>query len=157
MDKGVSTLVGVSTDKAAPPVRNTYALTTAVMERMFCSLNGKSETRFVCVRFGNLAWSTGSVLPIWKRMVNQSGKIGTTGPEMRRFFIKVDGAVELIKTAIAHVEQLQGTVLIKAMKAVQIGDLLELFAAERGATWPRRFRRHLERADRAAADVRIAG
>ena len=137
MDKGVSTVVGVSTDKAAPPVRNTYALTKAVMERMYCSLNGKSETKFVCVRFGNLAWSTGSVLPIWKRMVDQSGKIGTTGPEMRRFFIKVGEAVELIRTAIAHIDQLQGTVLTRAMKAVQIGDLLELFAAERGARWER--------------------
>ena len=137
MDKDVSTLVGVSTDKAAPPVRNTYALTKAVMERMFCSLNGKSDTKFVCVRFGNLAWSTGSVLPIWKRMVDQSGTIGTTGPEMRRFFIKVGEAVELIRTAIEHIDELQGTVLTKAMKAVQIGDLLELFAAERGARWER--------------------
>lgn len=137
MDKGVETVVGVSTDKAAPPVRNTYALTKAVMERMYCSLNGKSDTKFVCVRFGNLAWSTGSVLPIWKRMVDQEGKIGTTGPDMRRFFIKVGEAVDLIQTAIEHIDELQGTVLTRAMKAVQIGDLLELFAAERGARWER--------------------
>ena len=147
MDRGISTVVGVSTDKAAPPVRNTYALSKALMERMYCSLNGKSDTRFVCVRFGNLAWSTGSVLPIWKRMIQQSGKIGTTGPEMRRFFIKVDEAVQLIHTAIAHIDQLQGTVLTRAMKAVQIGDLLELFAAAHGASWERIVSRPGERHD----------
>jgi FlaA1/EpsC-like NDP-sugar epimerase len=77
MELGVETVIGISTDKASPPVRNTYALTKALMERMFCSLNGKTATKFVCVRFGNLAWSTGSVLPIWKRMIDQSGVIGT--------------------------------------------------------------------------------
>src|SRR3954453_19764358 len=76
MDRCIETVVGVSTDKAAPPVRNTYALTKALMERVYCSPNGKSATRFVCARFGNLAWSTGSVLPVWKRMIDQSGKIG---------------------------------------------------------------------------------
>ena len=56
---------------------------------------------------------------------------------MRRFFIKVGEAVELIQTAIAHIEELQGTVLTRAMKAVQIGDLLELYAGQRGASWER--------------------
>ena len=47
------------------------------MERMFCALNGKSSTRFVCVRYGNVAWSTGSVLPIWKKMHEETGVIGS--------------------------------------------------------------------------------
>jgi FlaA1/EpsC-like NDP-sugar epimerase len=68
VERGVGTVIGVSTDKAAPPVRNTYGLTKALMERMFCTLDGKTDTRFACVRCGNVAWSTGSVLPIWKRM-----------------------------------------------------------------------------------------
>src|ERR1051326_3309067 len=42
-DKGVGTVIGVSTDKASPPVRNTYGLTKALMERMFCSMNGKTK------------------------------------------------------------------------------------------------------------------
>jgi UDP-N-acetylglucosamine 4,6-dehydratase len=135
MELGVETVIGISTDKAAPPVRNTYALTKALMERMFCSLNGKTATRFVCVRFGNLAWSTGSVLPIWKRMIDQTGVIGTTGPEMRRFIISVDEAVELILTALSHVEELQGKVITRHMKAVLIGDMLSTWVKHKGGEW----------------------
>src|SRR5262249_12830766 len=86
VEKNVETVDGISTDKASPPIRNTYGLSKALMERLFCSMNGKTETRFACVRYGNVAWSTGSVLPIWKKMHEETGVIGTTGPEMRRFF-----------------------------------------------------------------------
>lgn len=137
MERGVPIVIGVSTDKATPPVRNTYALTKALMERIFCSLNGKSTTRFACVRFGNLAWSTGSVLPIWQRMLDRDGIIGTTGPDMRRFMISVEEAVALILTVINHIDELQGTVVTRHMKAVLIGDLLERFVALRGGSWKR--------------------
>jgi FlaA1/EpsC-like NDP-sugar epimerase len=132
MDKGVETVIGISTDKAAPPVRNTYALSKALMERMFCSLSGKTETKFACVRFGNLAWSTGSVLPIWKKMHDDTGVIGTTGPEMRRFFITVEEACEIILNALNNIDVLSGQVLTRRMKAVQIGDMLDLWIAKKG-------------------------
>lgn len=135
MERGVQTVIGVSTDKAAPPVRNTYALTKALMERIYCSLDGKSDTHFACVRFGNLAWSTGSVLPIWKSMLERDGIIGTTGPEMRRFFIRVDEAVDLILAVIANIDSLHGTVVTRHMKAVLIGDLLNEFVAVHGGSW----------------------
>ena len=137
LDKGVETVIGISTDKAAPPVRNTYALSKALMERMFCSLNGKTTTKFACVRFGNLAWSTGSVLPIWKKMHDTTGVIGTTGPEMRRFFITVDEAVGLILNAVENIDVVQGQVLTRRMKSVQIGDMLELYIREHGGRWER--------------------
>lgn len=137
MEMGVSSVIGISTDKAAPPVRNTYALTKALMERIYCSLNGKSATRFACVRFGNLVWSTGSVLPIWKEMLLRNGMIGTTGPEMRRFFIRVEEAVELIETVLDNIDELQGTVVTRHMRAVLIGDLLDRFVAVRGGSWKR--------------------
>jgi FlaA1/EpsC-like NDP-sugar epimerase len=94
MDKGVDVVLGISTDKASPPIRNTYGLTKALMERMYCSLDEKTITKFACVRYGNVAWSTGSVLPIWKNMHEQTGLIKTTGPEMRRFFFTVEEAVQ---------------------------------------------------------------
>ena len=147
MELGVETVIGISTDKASPPVRNTYALTKALMERMFCSLNGKTATKFVCVRFGNLAWSTGSVLPIWKRMIDQSGVIGTTGPEMRRFFISADEAVELILTSLRHVDELQGKVITRHMKAVLIGDLLTTWVKHKGGKWKKIEGRPGERED----------
>ena len=135
MERGVGTVIGISTDKAAPPVRNTYGLTKALMERIFCSLNGKSATKFVCVRYGNVAWSTGSVLPIWKRMHEESGVIGTTGPDMRRFFFTVDEAVKLVLTAIEHRDELQGKVLSRRMKAAEIRDILTLWIGAKGGSW----------------------
>ena len=50
IDNGIELVIGISTDKASPPIRNTYGLSKAVMERMFCALNGKTMTKFVCVR-----------------------------------------------------------------------------------------------------------
>ena len=107
IDKGVKTVLGISTDKASPPVRNTYGLTKALMERMFCSMNGKSETRFLCVRYGNVAWSTASVLSAWYKDLKSTGVIRTTGPEMLRFFFTVDEAVELVVTGLTHADELQ--------------------------------------------------
>lgn len=137
VERNVRVVIGVSTDKAAPPVRNTYGLSKALMERMFCSMNEKTETRFACVRYGNVAWSTGSVLPIWKQMHEQTGVIGTTGPEMRRFFFTVDEAVKLVVTALHNIEELQGRVLSREMKAAQIRDVLELWVKHKGGRWER--------------------
>jgi UDP-N-acetylglucosamine 4,6-dehydratase/5-epimerase len=135
MEKGVKTVVGISTDKAAPPVRNTYGLSKALMERVFCALNGKSDTRFLCVRYGNVAWSTGSVLCLWKKMQEETGVIGTTGPDMRRFFFTVDDAVALVLTGLEHAEELQGRVLSRQMKAAQIREILEVWVKHKGGTW----------------------
>lgn len=135
LDKGVETVIGISTDKAAPPIRNTYGLTKALMERMYCSMNGKTGTKFVCVRYGNVAWSTGSVLPIWKKMHDETGVIGTTGPEMRRFFFTVDEAVQLVLTALSQVDELQGKVLSRKMKAAQIGEILRVWVTHKGGRW----------------------
>lgn len=147
VDKGVKMVIGISTDKASPPIRNTYGLTKALMERMYCSMNGKSQTKFVCVRYGNVAWSTGSVLPIWKRMHEQSGIIGTTGPEMRRFFFTVDEAVQLVLAAIEHVDELQGKVLSRHMKAAKIGDVLRVWVDNFGGKWEQIAGRPGERMD----------
>jgi UDP-N-acetylglucosamine 4,6-dehydratase/5-epimerase len=137
VEKNVETVIGISTDKASPPIRNTYGLSKALMERMFCAMNGKTHTRFACVRYGNVAWSTGSVLPIWKKMHEETGVIGTTGPEMRRFFFTVDEAVRLVLTAMDHIEEIQGKVLSRRMKAAQIQDVLNLWVQHKGGTWKR--------------------
>lgn len=147
MELGVADVLGISTDKAAPPVRNTYGLTKALMERIFCGVDGKSQTRFMCVRYGNVAWSTGSVLPVWKRMAESDGKIGTTGPEMRRFFFTVDEAVRLVQTAIEHIGDLHGKVLSRHMKAARIVDLLDVWQREFGTPWERISGRPGERLD----------
>jgi UDP-N-acetylglucosamine 4,6-dehydratase/5-epimerase len=129
------TVIGISTDKAAPPVRNTYGLSKALMERVFCSMNGKSKTKFTCVRYGNVAWSTGSVLPIWKKMHEETSKIGTTGPEMRRFFFTVDDAVNLVLTALYNIDEVKGKVLSRKMKAAQIEDILKVWTKNKGGSY----------------------
>jgi len=135
IEHGVGMVLGISTDKAAPPVRNTYGLSKALMERMFCSVDPKAQTRFACVRYGNVAWSTGSVLPIWKRMADEEGIIGTTGPHMRRFVFTVTEAVTLVRTALENAEVVRGKVLSRYMKAAQISDLLEVCADAWNCRW----------------------
>lgn len=134
-ERGVGMVIGISTDKAAPPVRNTYGLSKAIMERMFCAIDDPQGTRFGCVRYGNVAWSTGSVLPIWKQMHEQTGVIGTTGPEMRRFFFTVDEAVVLVQTAIELIGEVGGGVLGRTMRSAQIRDILELWVGRKGGRW----------------------
>ncbi len=135
IDKGVKSVIGISTDKASPPIRNTYGLSKAMMERVFCSMNGKGDTKFVCVRYGNVAWSTGSVLTIWKKMHEKTGVIGTTGPEMRRFFFTVDEAVQLVSTVIDNVDELQGKVLSRMMKACPIKEMLRVWIENKDGRW----------------------
>ena len=147
IEKGVKTVIGISTDKATPPVRNIYGMSKAIMERMFCAMNGKTETEFTCVRYGNVAWSTGSVLPIWKKMYEEKGKIGTTGPEMRRFFFTVEEAVKLVIVAIENIEITKGKVLSREMKSAQIEDLLKVWIEKKGGSWERIIGRPGERDD----------
>lgn len=137
MEREVVTVIGISTDKASPPIRNTYGLSKALMERVFCASNGKTSTTFLCVRYGNVAWSTGSVLTLWKAMHDKTGIISTTGPEMRRFFFTVDEAVQLVLTAIQNSERFAGRVLARRMKAARISDILRVWTEHKGGRWER--------------------
>ena len=137
VDKGVKAVIGISTDKAAPPVRNTYGLSKAIMERMFCSMDGRSGTKFMCVRYGNVAWSTASVLTVWKKNLKETGVIGTTGPEMLRFFFSVDEAVNLVITAIENVHKFHGTLLSRQMKSAKMQDILDVWCRQERAKWHR--------------------
>jgi FlaA1/EpsC-like NDP-sugar epimerase len=147
MERGAEMVIGISTDKAAPPIRNTYGLSKALMERTFCGSDKKTTTKFACVRYGNVAWSTGSVLPIWKKMHEETGVICSTGPEMRRFFFTVDEAVKLVLTAVEHIDAIQGKVLSRRIKAAQIQDLLDLWIEHKGGRWERKDGRPGERVD----------
>jgi FlaA1/EpsC-like NDP-sugar epimerase len=132
LDRGVESLLGISTDKASPPVRNLYGLSKSIMERVFCYLDRPGGTQMACVRYGNVAWSTGSVLPLWVRMLKDKGVIGTTGPHMRRFFFTVSEAVELVATALENMGAIRGRVLGREMKSALVGDLLEVWRKHHG-------------------------
>ncbi len=135
IEKGVGIVIAISTDKAAPPVRNTYGLSKALMERIFCTMDGKSETKFTAVRYGNVAWSTGSVLTLWKKMLEEKGVMGTTGPEMRRFFFTVDEAVNLVVSALDNIDLVRGKVLSRKMKAAKMEEILKIWAKLSGGRY----------------------
>lgn len=135
VEREIPVVIGISTDKAAPPVRNIYGMSKSVMERIFCAMDDKTNTKFTAVRYGNVAWSTGSVLTIWKKMHEETGVIGTTGPEMRRFFFSVDEAAQLVITAMDNIDLVRGKVLSRYMKAAQIQDILQTWIEERGGKW----------------------
>ena len=120
---GVNLVIGISTDKAAPPCRNIYALSKALMERTFCAADNPQSTRFICVRYGNVAWSTGSVLPAWKLMAEKSRKIVSCGSNMYRYMFSVLDAAQVVMDAVQLQDQLHGLVIAKDMKSLQIRRL----------------------------------
>jgi UDP-glucose 4-epimerase len=92
----VETVVGISTDKAAKPV-NVMGMTKAVQERIFTSANVLSgDTRYVCVRYGNVLASRGSVIPLFHEQIRQGGPVTLTVPNMTRFLISLDEAVDTV-------------------------------------------------------------
>jgi len=135
IEKNVKILVGISTDKAAYPFGNTYSLTKSLMERLFCKYNQYSTTKFVCVRFGNIAWSTGSVFCIWYQMMKKNNLILSTGPEMRRFFFSVEEASDLVIKSIEEINRLKGKVFSKKMKSAKISNILDIWTSIYNCSW----------------------
>ncbi len=132
IEKKVKTVIGISTDKATQPIKNFYGFSKAAMEKLFLSANNNSSTNFLCVRYGNVAWSTGSVLPIWKEMFEKNKIILTTGPKMRRFFFKIDDAVELVNFALKNSKKFAGKIVCADMKSALILDLLKTWIENYG-------------------------
>lgn len=96
----VETVVGVSTDKACKPV-NAMGLTKAIQERIFIQANMRAPwTRFVCVRYGNVLASRGSVIPLFHEQIKMGGPVTITSPGMTRFLLSLDDAVDTVFAAI---------------------------------------------------------
>lgn len=96
----IETVVGVSTDKACKPV-NVMGMSKAIQERIFISANVLSgATRFICVRYGNVLASRGSVIPLFHEQIRSGGPVTVTSPEMTRFLLSLDEAVDTVFAAI---------------------------------------------------------
>lgn len=96
----VDTVVGISTDKACKPV-NVMGMTKSIQERIFIAANiMMPKTRFICVRYGNVLASRGSVIPLFQDQIRNGGPVTITIPEMTRFLLSLDQAVDTIFAAV---------------------------------------------------------
>src|SRR2546428_11272551 len=99
-DTPVETVVGISTDKACKPI-NVMGMTKALQERILLEANLEHpETRFVCVRYGNVISSRGSVVPLFQEQIRKGGPVTITLKEMTRFLLTLDQAVDTIFAAV---------------------------------------------------------
>jgi UDP-glucose 4-epimerase len=96
----VETVVGVSTDKACQPI-NVMGMTKALQERLIVQANLECPTtRFMCVRYGNVLASRGSVIPLFLEQIRQGGPVTITLPQMTRFLLTLDEAVDTVFAAL---------------------------------------------------------
>ena len=110
----------ISTDKAVAPT-SMMGTTKRITELMILDLQGR-ETKYVAVRFGNVLGSNGSVIPIFKKQIASGGPVTVTHPEMRRFFMTIPEACQLVLQASAIAEG--GQIFVLDMgQPVKIVDL----------------------------------
>src|SRR3989339_126280 len=96
----VETVIAISTDKACKPV-NVMGMTKSIQERIIIAANILNpKTRFICVRYGNVLASRGSVIPLFHDQIRNGGPVTITVPEMTRFLLSLDQAVDTVFTAL---------------------------------------------------------
>ena len=129
IDNGVEKALAISTDKAVHPV-NLYGATKLVMERLFIQANvytGGRETRFSCVRYGNVVGSRGSVVPVFLQQ-SESGKITITDERMTRFWITLEQGVRFVIDCISRMHG--GEVFVPKIPSMKVVDLADVIAPE---------------------------
>jgi len=99
-DYPVDTVIAISTDKACKPI-NVMGMTKSIQERIITTANILNpDTRFICVRYGNVLASRGSVIPLFIDQIRNGGPVTVTVPEMTRFLLSLDQAVDTVFEAL---------------------------------------------------------
>ena len=105
IEHGVKNVVVLSTDKAAYPI-NAMGISKALMEKVAIAkgreLGEGAATTICCTRYGNVMASRGSVIPLWVKQMKEGKPITVTDPEMTRFMMTLDDAVDLVMYAFEH-------------------------------------------------------
>jgi UDP-glucose 4-epimerase len=125
----IETVVGVSTDKACKPV-NVMGMTKALQERVFIQANVRCpDTRFICVRYGNVLASRGSVIPLFHDQIRNGGPVTLTTLDMTRFLLSLDDAVNTILAAVEG--GLPGETYIPRVPSARVANIAKALIAER--------------------------
>lgn len=129
IDRGVKKVVALSTDKACAPI-NLYGATKLCSDKLFIAGNaycGSKDTRFAVVRYGNVAGSRGSVIPFFKKLVDDGvTELPITDMRMTRFWLKLEQAVEMVLEAIEHMQG--GELYVKKIPSMRMPDLAKAIA-----------------------------
>jgi UDP-glucose 4-epimerase len=105
-------------------------MTKAIQERVFVRANlDCPQTRFICVRYGNVLASRGSVIPLFHEQIRRGGPVTITTPEMTRFLMSLDQAVDTIFAALKQAAR--GEIYIPRMPSARIIDLAEMLINDR--------------------------
>ncbi len=126
----VAKVVFLSTDKAYQPI-SPYGQSKALAESIILNANnitGKDATRFAAVRYGNVAGSTGSVIPIWKWRRDRGERGIITDPDCTRFWMRKEQAVAMVYSTILSMKG--GELVIPDLAAYRLGDLAEAMGVE---------------------------
>jgi FlaA1/EpsC-like NDP-sugar epimerase len=128
-DNNVETVLAVSTDKACKPV-NTYGMCKAIQERLAIEANRLCpKTRFIGVRYGNVAASRGSFIPLFQEQIKKGGPLTITRDDMTRFILSLETAVDIVMAAIRSAEP--GDIYVPDLPSVKVTDLAGVMIGKR--------------------------